>query len=335
YRQLALLLESGINIVSALELLQDQSANRTLRKVLGEVVSDLRAGRQLSMAFARHPEVFTSICQRTLRVGEQTGNMEVILKQIADYLERENTNTKDLKNALRLPAITFVVAVAVIILMASFALPAFNDLYASLGAELPAITRIFLEVTAQIKSYGAYILLASLVSVLAGYAYIRKPEGKQRWDGLMLRLPLLGRLIHFNELARCARSMSLLYSSGVSLTEIIPMIIKSSGNAVMARALVEVHKDMLKGEGLSQPMSKNKLFLPLMVQMVKVGEETGNLDASLLSVARSYEAEVEDKTRSLISMIQPAMTLAIGLIIGLMALSLTSAMYSIYSQGMG
>jgi len=146
-------------------------------------------------------------------------------------------------------------------------------------------------------------------------------------------LPILGRVMHLSELARSCRSMSLLLRAGLPLTEAMPLVIQSGNNKVMARALGDVQQDMIKGEGLSRPMAKNKLFLPLMVQMVRVGEETGNLDVTLLSVALSYEAEAEDKTRSLIALIQPAMTLIIGLIIGLIAVTLTSAMYSLYGQG--
>ncbi|MBA7618640.1 putative type II secretion system protein F [subsurface metagenome] len=135
---------------------------------------------------------------------------------------------------------------------------------------------------------------------------------------------------HLGELARCCRSISLLFRAGLPLTEVMSMVIHGSGNRVMAKALIDVQQGMIKGEGLSRPMAKNKLFLPMMVQMVRVGEETGNLDTTLLAVARSYETEVEDRTRSLIALIQPAMTLIIGGVIGLIALSLTSAMYSMY-----
>ncbi len=140
YRQLALLLESGIGIIAALELLQAQVANKLLRKLLGEVISDLRSGKPLSVALGRHPEVFPPVSQRSIQIGEQSGNLETTLKQLADYLEKEQNNTKNLKNALRLPAITAVVALVVCVLLMVFALPAFADLYTSLGVKLPAIT---------------------------------------------------------------------------------------------------------------------------------------------------------------------------------------------------
>jgi type IV pilus assembly protein PilC len=162
--------------------------------------------------------------------------------------------------------------------------------------------------------------------------YIRTPKGKYRWDKLALSLPMVGRVNHLKELARCCRSISLLFRAGLPLTEIMSLVIDGVNNVVMVKALTDVQQDMLKGEGLAQPMDKNELFLPMMVQMVKVGEETGNLDTTLMAVAQSYEAEAQDKTESLIKLIQPTMTLLIGLVIGVIALSMLSAMYSIYGQ---
>ncbi len=159
------------------------------------------------------------------------------------------------------------------------------------------------------------------------------PAGKRRWDRLILRLPLVGRVSHLKELARACRNISLLFQAGLPMTEVIRLTAQASGNKVIVESMEDVEQSMLKGEGLSQPMAKNPIFLPLMVQMVRIGEETGNLDSNLQAVAQNYEIEAEDKLKSLIGMIQPAMTITIGLVIGLIALSLTSAMYSIYGQG--
>ena len=145
-------------------------------------------------------------------------------------------------------------------------------------------------------------------------------------------MPLLGRVVHLKELARCCRSISLLFHAGLPLTEIMPLVIEGAKNKVVIEALTQVQQDMLKGEGLSKPMAKNPLFLPMMVQMVKVGEETGNLDTTILAVAENYEIEAKDKSDAVIAMIQPAMTVIIGGIIAVIALSMVSAMYSMYGQ---
>lgn len=333
YRQLAMLLESGIDIVGSLELLQLQTSNRTLKKVLGDVMTDLRGGNQLSVALAKHPEVFTTVYCRLLSVGEQSGDLETVLKQVADYIEKEITTTKETKNALTYPVITAIVTVVVIGILATFVLPAFGSLYGSLGVDLPLPTQILISITSKVQSYGMYLFLGGVIAAGLAFAYFRTTGGRYKWDRLLLGLPLVGRITHLSELARYCRSMSLLFRAGLPLTEVMPLVIQVSGNKAMARALADVQQDMVQGEGLSRPMAKNSLFLPMMVQMVRVGEETGNLDITLLAVARSYEAEAEDKTRRIITLIQPALTLIIGLVIGLIALSLTSAMYSIYGQG--
>ncbi|MEE9398820.1 MAG: type II secretion system F family protein, partial [Dehalococcoidales bacterium] len=193
--------------------------------------------------------------------------------------------------------------------------------------------KLLITTAQKIQDSWTYSMLALLFVFSSVIIYIKTPSGRYKWDKLSLRLPLVGRVSHLSELARHCRSMSLLFRSGLALTEVMPLVAQGSRNSAITKALVGVQQEMINGEGLSRPMAKNSLFLPLMVQMVSVGEETGNLDTTLLAVARSYEAEAEDKTRRLIALIQPAMTLVIGLVIGLIALSLTSAMYSIYGQG--
>ena len=333
YRQLAMLLESGIDIVASLELLQEQAANRALKRVLDDVISDLRTGHQLSKALSKHPHVFSPIYCQLIGVGEQSGDLETVLKQVADYMEKEITTAKETKSALMYPVITSLVTVGVVAVLVTFVLPQFGDMYGSLGIEMPASARLLIDFSRKLNEYWVYLMLGILSIVVAAYLYIRKPEGRAKWDRLTLRLPVLGRVCHLNELSRICRSMSLLFRTGLPLTEILPLLIQSSRNRALSEALSGVQQDMIKGEGISRPMTKNKLFLPMMVQMVRVGEETGNLDVTLLAVARSYEAESEDKTRSLISLIQPAMTLIIGMVIAALSVSLVSAMYSIYGQG--
>jgi len=333
YRQMAMLLESGIDIVASLELLQEQTTSRSLKRVLGEVISDLRGGTQLSKALGKHPKAFSPIYCRLIRVGEQSGDMETVLRQVADYMEKEVTTAKETKSALMYPVITSVVTVVVIVVLVTFVLPGFGSMYSSLGVEMPSSARLLIDLSGKMKEYWTYIMLGTLAVLGLAYIYIKTPRGQLIWDKSVLKLPLLGRVCHLTELSRLCRSMSLLFRAGLPLTEILPMLIQCSRNQAISKALVDVQQDMIKGEGISRPMSKNKLFLPMMVQMVRVGEETGNLDVTLLAVARSYDAESEDRTRSLIALIQPAMTLIIGLVIGAIALSLVSAMYSIYGQG--
>ncbi len=332
YRQLALLLESGINIVTSLELLREQVSNRGLKKVLGEVVADLRGGNQLSAAMSKHPQIFSSISCRTLSIGEQTGGLETMLKQLADHTEKELNTMKGVKGALMYPAFAGVVTVVVVLVLVMFVLPAFAGLYTSLNAELPLLTRLMMGLSDVLRNNILYIALVILIVVMVSFIYIKTPQGRYNLDKLLLKIPVMGRVRLLNELSRCSRSISLLFTAGLSLPEIMPLVIQGTSNRVMAQALHDVQQDMLKGEGLARPMAKNPLFLPMMVQMVKVGEESGNLEVSLMAVARNYETEAQEKTKSMISMIQPAMTLVIAGMVGLIAMSMFSAMFSMYGQ---
>lgn len=332
YRQLATLLEAGTNIASAVEMLLEQTDNPLLKKTLRRVVTDIRGGTQLSVALAKHNKIFPPAYCQLLGIGERSGELERLLRQVADYMEKETAAEKQTKSALMMPGITAVVAVVVVGVLIAFVLPAFGKMYSSLDAALPPLAKAFIAFGEQVRKYGLFVLLGLLAAVGGCILYVKTARGRYQFDNMLLRLPLLGRIRLLAELARYCRSMSLLFHAGMPLSDVMPQLIRSSSNKVLAEALTNVQNDMIRGDGLSGPMSKNKLFLPMMVQMVKVGEEAGSLDVTLQAVAQSYETEAEDKIHSLISMIQPTMTLVIGGVVGLIAVTLMSAMTSIYGK---
>jgi type IV pilus assembly protein PilC len=331
-RQLALLLESGTDIVTALELLQAQATNRGLKNVIGQVASDIRGGTSLSTAMSKHPRVFPELYHRTIAAGEQGGNLEVVLRQMADHLERSVLTEKKVKSALTYPIMLCVVAVVVVAILVAFVMPTFIDLYGAFGVELPTTTRLLLDVSSWLLDYGLFIILGIVAVIIVGFLYIKSPAGRYQWDKLMLTMPVIGRINVLTELARACRTMALLFKVGLPLPEIMSMVIHGSSNKAMVEALTGVQQDLIRGQGLSKPMSKNRLFLPLMVQMVGVGEETGNLDNTLSTVAQSYEIEADDRTSAAVGLIQPVLIIGIAVVIGFVMVSLFSAMYSIYGQ---
>jgi type IV pilus assembly protein PilC len=331
-RQLALLLESGTDIVSSLELLQSQVTNRTLQITLGEVASDIRGGSSLSAALSKHPRAFPELYARTLAAGEQAGNLEVVLRQMADYLERSATTEKKIKNALTYPVIVAIVAFVVIAVLITFVLPAFTGLYRALGADLPMTTQLLISTSEWLIDYGLFVLLGIVALAIVGFLYIRTPAGRFHFDKLMLTAPVIGRINLLSELARCCRTIALLFRVGLPLPDVMLQAIHGTNNKVIIKALTEVQQELIRGEGLSKPMAKRSVFLPLMVQMTSVGEETGHLDTTLSTVAQTYEVEADDRTSSAVGLIQPAITIFIGLAIAFIAISLVSAMYSIYGQ---
>jgi type IV pilus assembly protein PilC len=331
-RQLALLLESGTDIVTSLDLLQSQVANRGFKRVIGEVASDIRAGSSLSAAMGKHHKTFPEIYFRTIAAGEQGGNLSVVLRQMGDYLERGATTQKKIKAALTYPIMLGVGGMVVVAILVTMVLPSFTSLYDAFGAELPMATKIVLDLADWLLANGLYLLIGLGVAGVAGYIYMRTPSGQYQKDRLLLSLPVIGRVTQLGELSRCCRTIALLFKVGLPLPEILTQTIRGTNNRAMAKALSETQQELIRGEGLSKPMAKHSVFLPLMVQMTGVGEETGNLDATLTTVAQSYELEADDKMSAAIGLIQPALVAGIAVVIGFLAVSLLSAMYSIYGQ---
>ncbi len=242
-RQLALLLESGTDIVGALELLQAQTTNRTLRRTLGEVANDIRGGSSLSVALGKHPRCFSVMYGRAIAAGEQGGNLEVVLRQMADYIERAVITEKKIKSALTYPIIVAVVALIVIAVLVTFVLPTFTNLYATFAVKMPLPTRILMNIASWSARFGVYVLAGLLVGVGLGYAYIKTPAGRQQWDALMLRLPVMGRINLLGELSRCCRTMSLLFKVRLPLPEIMNMVVQGSSNRVVADCLKEIQAE--------------------------------------------------------------------------------------------
>jgi type IV pilus assembly protein PilC len=327
-RQLALLLESGVGIIQALELLQTQATDTALRKVLVAIIHDLRAGKSLSLALGQHPQVFSKLYCKLVSVGEQTGSLETVLRSLASYTERQTASMAKIKQAMMYPTVVFVLAIAVGAIMLTVLLPPLVDMFSTLGGQLPLPTRILLATMEFLKHYGLFLLVGILAVGIVGYLYGRTPNGRYNRDMIMLKIPLIGRLNLVTELARACRSLSLLFRAGLPIPEVMALTIQASGNRVVARAFSEVEQGMLRGQGMAKPMTNRQIFLPLMVEMTRVGEETGNLDESLVMVAENFEIEADRRTQALLSMIEPVMTIVMGLGVGFLALSVFMPIYS-------
>ena len=334
-RQLAILLESGIDIVTAMDLFKTQASNKIFKNIIAEIIADLRGGASFSDALAKYPKVFPTIYCRTIAAGEQSGNLDMVLKRMADYMEKSDVALKKVKSAMTYPIVVLVVAIVVVAALVFFVMPTFTNLYSSLGAKLPMITTVLLDGANWAVKYGIYVILIIVAAVIGIAVYIRTPNGKINYDRVMLTLPVIGPIVQLNELGRCCRTISMLIKVGLPLPDIITMCIQSSGNKIVTQALIDVKQDMLAGEGLADPMGKRSVFLPLMVQMVAVGEKTGNLGNTLSTVADSFETESDDKTTAAVGMLQPIMTIGMAIIVGFIVIAMMSAMYGIYGQFSG
>ena len=326
-KQLALMIESGFDIAASLDLLESQIGDRNLKKVVGEITQDIRNGLKPSQAFAKHPVAFSSLYCRTIAVAEETGNLEKALRQMAEHIEKNANAAKKVKGALMYPAMTMVLGVIVVLAMVFFIVPSFEKMYASMGAEIPVTARLLMSFADFLKSYGIFLLAGIVLAVIAAFAATRSEHGKYQRDSLMLRLPLIGQVIVLSELSRVAATIATLFRAGVPLPEIMTLASQSCENRVIAKALTDVRQEMLQGQGLARPMSQKPVFPPLMVQMASVGENTGNLDSTMDTVAVSYGMEADDKTSAMTGMITPISGILIGGFVGFLAMAMMQTMY--------
>lgn len=329
-RQLATLLKAGISLLNTLEILQGQvAASRAFKIILGDIVSDLRAGGSFSQAISKHPRAFNDIYCRTVAVGEQSGNLDTVLNQMADYLEKRDVMGKKVGKALTYPMMILVMGVVVTFVLMTRVMPAMIGMFTALKTELPLPTRILISLTNILTHYQLHILIAGAVLVALALWLIKQPAGRRFLDRMRLTLPVIGPPTLMTELARFARTMSVLVSAGVKLQEIMEMAPQASGNKAVREAMNRVKEGLLLGEGLSAPMERIKLFPPLLVQMVAVGEESNTLPFTMGVVADFYETTAEEKVTAMVGLVGPLATVGISLLVGFIALSVIMPMYAI------
>ncbi len=329
-RQLATLLRSGISLLPALEILQGQVAtSRAFKGVLASIVNDIRSGGSFSQAVKKNPKAFSEIYSRTIAVGEETGNLDTVLHQMADYMERQTATTQKVKKALTYPMMVMGVGVIVIILMITVVMPKMLDMFTAMSVELPLPTRILIALTNFVQNYPLYIIIAGSVLFAVVLWMVKRPSGRRILDRMRLNMPIIGPPALMSELGRFARTMSVMISAGLKLQETMELLPQSTTNIVFRDALNKVNERLLLGEGLSAPMARVSLFPPLLVQMVAVGEESNTLDFTMGVVADFFETAAEEKTSAMVGMIGPVSTIGIALLVGFIALSVIMPMYAL------
>jgi type IV pilus assembly protein PilC len=329
-RQMATLIRAGISLLPALEILQGQVAtSRAFRSILSSIVNDIRSGGSFSQAVSKNPKAFNEVYCRTIAVGEETGSLEVVLERMANYLERQSQLTGRVKKALTYPALVMGVGVVVCIMLITVVMPKLLGMFKTMNVAVPLPTKILMSLTEIFASYTLYIIIAGAVLSALFVWMVKQPKGKRLFDRAKLSMPIIGPAILLSELGRFARTLSVMVKAGLNLQETMEMLPKATSNTVVRDTLYRVNEKLLLGEGLSEPMSHEKLFPPLMVQMVAVGEETNTLDFTMGVVADFFETAAEDKTTAMVGMLGPLSTIAIALVVGFIALSVLMPMYAI------
>jgi len=331
-RQLATLLDAGISIVPALQLIQENMRSRVFKGTIAKILNDLRSGSTFSEALLKQKMVFGDLYCRLVAVGERTGGAADSLRAAADYLEKDIILKKKIKKALTYPVLVLVVAVVVIIILMVFVMPSMTKMFLNMSVELPVTTRILISLTNLVSHYTLQLFGGIGLAVVGGILYISRPSGRYQLDRLLLRVPVIGTALLMGEMARFSRTMALLVHAGLPLPEVMEVVEQTSGNRVVKEAMAVLRTELIKGEGLSGPMLRNKLFPSLLVQMVMVGEESGRLESTLGTVAVSYEVEADDRINGIVSMIEPAMTVGMAVGVGFIALSVITPMYSIMGK---
>ena len=328
-RELASLVEAGVTILNALQLLEDQSTRPAFKKIIAELVSELRGGSSFSAAISKYPQVFSSTYCQVMKASEQSGSLEVGLKHIADYLEKQAATKKKIRGALAYPSLIAVMGVGVSVVLLTVALPPLVDMFESLNAELPLMTRMLIGISDFLVGYKLHILGGLIIFAGLLGMCIRMPAAKFTIDRLVLRLPVIGSIILQRNMYHFCHTMGMLLKAGIQLPEIMNIVIPSIGNSVIRQALIELRDRLIQGQGLSKPMEEIGLFPKILVEMVAVGEKTGDLEGMVANIADRFEYSVEQRISGLVRMIEPAMTLVAGLLVGFVALSFIGPLYSI------
>jgi len=331
-RQVATLIERGVSPFSAIQVLREQIQNPSFREIVSTIIEDLKEGSSFAEAVSRHPQAFPTIYCRMVKVGEKTGNLQDVLKQVSEYMEKEKAALKRVKMAMIYPAFILLVACGVVAILMTFTLPPLIDMFTEFEAELPVTTKILIGTTGFVTGYWFYLAPAIVGAAVLAVLYIRTPIGRVRFDRLLLRTPLLGQIITKREMAHFSQTLSLSLNSGLPMVEAMDLAIRTSQNSVMVNALDGIRTQMIQGRGLYQSMSSNQVFPPLMVQMVNVGEQVGTLSKDLETVGDFYEQEVDERVNMMLSLMQPTLILILGLIVAFIAVSVIMPMYSIMGE---
>ena len=327
--QMATLVHAGITLSSALKLLEGQVTNKSLKKVFIRLSEEIQTGNSLSKALSLFPQVFPNTYCQIIKASEQAGTLEVGFRQAAKYLEKQDSANRKIKRAMTYPAFVLLLAIGVAILLITVALPPLVNLFTSLDAELPWMTNLLIGVSNFFLGYGLYVLIGIIAVILLMFLLLRNPAVRLARDMLLLKMPIIGNIIIERSMGLFCQTTSMLLEAGLQLPQVLEIVIQTNRNQVIHNALSNVREKLIQGQGLAQPMAENKVFPPLVVEIVMVGEKTGMMDTTLASLADFYEREVDRKIDSLISMIEPAMTIIIGAVVLFLALSMITPMYSI------
>ena len=329
-RQFATMINAGLSLLRSLTILSEQTENKELARVLGEVGKDVETGQALSSAMAKHPAVFPPLMVNLTRAGEVGGFLDTVLLQVASNYEAEVKLRGKVKSAMTYPVVVLIMAILATVGMLMFIVPVFASMFEELGATLPAPTRVLVFLSEQMK-WLAPLMLVSFIAFMVVWKKIKNKERVRNFvDPLKLKIPVFGSLFQKLALTRFSRNLGTMLTAGVPILQALDIVADTTGNVVLAHATRDVQESVRRGETLAGPLANHPVFPPMVVQMLSVGEDTGALDTMLGKIAEFYDQEVEATTESLTALLEPLMIAFLGGVVGSMIIALYMPIFKIF-----
>jgi len=321
-RQFATMINAGLPLVQALDILAQQTENKRLAETTRQVVYDVESGHTLADALRKHPKAYSDLYVNMVAAGEAGGILDTILVRLAQFLEKNDAIVRKVKGAMIYPAVIISVAVIAISVLLIFVIPTFQNMFASVNLDLPLPTRVVIGMSNVLKHYWWAIIGVMVGSVFMINRYYKTAPGRLQIDALLLRLPVLGDVIRKAAVSRFTRTLSTLISSGVSILDGLEITARTAGNMVIHNAVMESRASIAGGETIAAPLQKSAVFPPMVISMIAVGEQTGGLDEMLSKIADFYDDEVDAAVSALLSLMEPIMIVVLGVIVGGMVVAM-------------
>jgi type IV pilus assembly protein PilC len=323
------MIDAGLPLVQALDILGTQADNPEFKKVLLQVKGRVEAGSTFADALAEHPKVFDELFIQLTRAGEIGGILDTILQRLGAYIEKNEKLARRVKGAMVYPAVVLVIAVGVLVVLLAFVTPTFEKMFKDFGGSMPAATQVMIDLSHGLRDNWYWFIGVPAAFVMAFKAFLRNPKGREMWDAFVLKTPMFGTLIRKVAVARFTRTLSTMLSSGVPILDGLEIVAKSAGNKTIERSILYVRAKISEGKNMAGPLAETRVFPAMVVQMIGVGEATGAMDQMLSKIADFYDDEVDVAVAALTSMLEPLMMVFIGGMVGGFMIAMYLPIFSI------
>ena len=331
-RQVAMMLNAGLTLIEALDILKKQTTKQSFKKIINDITEEIKAGSSFSTALRKYTSYFSHLYIALVRAGEASGKLTEILLKLADNLEKEREFKEKVKGALIYPAIIIIAMIIVIFIMITFVLPKLLNLYKDFDMNLPFTTTLLIFISSFMTKFWPLVAVGVFLIVIVFRNYLKTKEGKFIYDSTLLKIPVLKEIIKTSSLVDVTRTLSILIGSGVSILEALEIVKDTLENVVYQKAFLNIYKKVEKGVSLGTAMEEEEIFPPILVQMTQVGEQTGHLDETLARISRYFEMESELAVKAMTTLIEPAILVFLGVSVGFLVMSVITPIYNLTSS---